>query len=92
LATAIVCGDRNRPLKHIQRARIILFSAERLPVLEVAARAEISRRAVWRWQLRYAEQGVDELLRDKTCKPDPAFAAKVEDVVGLCTWIRPVMP
>ncbi|MCF8479123.1 MAG: IS630 family transposase [Rhodospirillum sp.] len=65
-------GDRNRPLKHIQRARIILFSAERLPVLEVAARAEISRPAVWRWQLRYAEQGVDGLLRDKTRKPGRA--------------------
>lgn len=65
-------GDRNRPLKHIQRAKIVLFSADRLPVLEVAARAAVSRPAVWRWQLRYAEQGVDGLLRDKTRKPGRA--------------------
>jgi transposase len=64
-----VTGDRNRPLKHICRAQIILFSAERLAVLEVARRAGASRPAVWRWQQRYAEQGVDGLLRDKTRKP-----------------------
>jgi transposase len=45
----------------VQRAQIILCSAERLPVLEVARRVGISRPAVWRWQARYAEQGVDEL-------------------------------
>ncbi|HTV69182.1 MAG TPA: IS630 family transposase, partial [Rhizobiaceae bacterium] len=38
-----IVSDRNRPLKHVQRARIILFSAERLPVLEVARRAGASR-------------------------------------------------
>jgi len=37
---------------------------------------------VWRWQVRYAEQGVDGLLRDKTRKPgkaplSPATIAKV---------------
>jgi len=69
--TAIV-GDRNRPLKHVQRAKIILLSSDRLPVLEVARRAEVSRPAVWRWQLRYAEQGVEGLLRDKTRKPGRA--------------------
>jgi len=67
-----VLGDRNRPLKHVQRANIVLLSAERLPVLEVAHRAGVSRPAVWRWQARYAEQGVDGLLRDKTRKPGRA--------------------
>src|SRR3977135_4270055 len=66
---AAIGGDRSLPLKHVQRARIVLFSAERLPVLEVARRAGVSRPAVWRWQLRYAEEGVDGLLRDKTRKP-----------------------
>src|SRR5687768_14989933 len=69
---AAVVEDRNCPLKHVQRARIVLLSAERLPVLEVARRAEVSRPAVWRWQLRYAEQGVDGLLRDKTRRPGKA--------------------
>jgi transposase len=66
---AAIIGDRNAPQKHIQRATIILLSAERLPVLEVARRAGISRPAVWRWQQRLAEEGVDGLLRDKTRKP-----------------------
>jgi transposase len=79
---AAVAGDRNSPQKHVQRARIILFSAERLPVLTVARQAFVSRPAVWRWQQRYAEQGADGLLRDKTRKPGksplpPETVAKV---------------
>jgi len=79
---AAILGDRSRPLKHVQRARIVLLSAERLPVLEVARRAGVSRPAVWRWQQRYGEEGVDGLLRDKTRPPGksplpPATIAKV---------------
>ena len=66
---AAIAGDRSRPLKHVQRARIVLFSADRLPVAEVARRAGVSRPAVWRWQRRYGEQGVDGLLRDKSRPP-----------------------
>ncbi|MFX8489321.1 helix-turn-helix domain-containing protein, partial [Acinetobacter baumannii] len=50
---AAILTERNRPLKHVQRANIILLSAERLPVLEVARQAGVSRPAVWRWQVRY---------------------------------------
>ena len=64
-----IVGDRNRLLKHVQRARIVLLSADRLPVLQVAVRAGVSRPAVWRWQRRYAEAGVDGLLCDKTRPP-----------------------
>ena len=69
---AAILADRNRPQKHAQRAKIVLLSGERLPVLEVARRADVSRPAVWRWQVRYSEQGVDGLLRDKTRKPGRA--------------------
>src|ERR1041385_1385749 len=69
---AAIVGDRSRPLKHVQRARIVLHSADRLPVLEVARRATVSRPAVWRWQRRYAEEGMDGLLRDKTRPPGRA--------------------
>ncbi len=80
-----VTGERNRLLKHTQRANIILLSAERLPVLEVARRAGVSRPAVWRWQQRYAEQGVEGLLRDKTRKPGrtPLATAMVAKVLAL---------
>jgi transposase len=77
-----ILGDRRRPLKHVQRARIVVLSAERLAVLEIARRAGVSRPAVWRWQQRYGEEGVDGLLRDKTRPPGtpptpPATVARV---------------
>ncbi len=67
-----VAADRNRRQKHIQRARIILLSADRLPVAEVARQVGVSRPAVWRWQVRYALAGVEGLLRDRTCPPGRA--------------------
>jgi hypothetical protein len=48
LRLAAIVGDRNRPQKHVQRARIVLLSAERLPVLAVARQIGASRPAVWR--------------------------------------------
>src|SRR5918995_1299061 len=63
-----IVGDRNRAQKHVARARIILHSADRLNVAEVARRAGVGRPAVWRWQRRFAEAGVDGLLRDATRK------------------------
>jgi transposase len=82
--TAVI-GDRNRPQKHVQRARIVLLSAERLPVLTVAGQVGVSRPAVWRWQQRFAEAGVDGLLRDKTRKPGkaPLSAETVAKVLAL---------
>ena len=60
---AAIIGDRRRPLKHVQRARIVLLSADRLPALEVARRIGVSRPAVWRWQQRYGEEGIDGIAR-----------------------------
>jgi hypothetical protein len=82
---AAIAGDRSRPLKHVQRARIILHSADRLPVLEVARRAEVSRPAVWRWQRHYAEGGVKRLLREGSRKPGkpPVPLPVVAKVVAL---------
>ena len=69
LRLAAILGDRNRPQKHVQRARIVLLSADRLPVLAVARQTDASRPAVWRWQQRFADEGVEGLLRDKTRQP-----------------------
>ena len=68
----MITADRNRPHKHVQRARIVLLSADRLPVAEIAREAGVSRPAVWRWQTRYAEAGVDALLHDRTRPPGTA--------------------
>src|SRR6516165_6270292 len=59
-----IIGDRNQPRKHIERARLVLASAEREPAQRVAAGVGVSRPTVWRWQQRYAEVGVEGLLRD----------------------------
>jgi transposase len=82
---AAVVGDRNRPQKHVQRARIVLLSAARLSVLTVASQVGVSRPSVWRWQQRFAEAGVDGLLRDKTRKPGktPLLAETVAKVLAL---------
>lgn len=69
---ASIVADRNRSQKHIQRARIVLLSDEGLSVAEVARKAEVSRPAVWRWQMRYAQAGVEALLHDKTRPPGTA--------------------
>jgi len=82
---AAIVGDRNRAQKHVQRARIVLLSADRLSVLAVARQTDASRPAVWRWQQRFAEQGVDGLLHDKTRKPGkkPLPAATVAKILAL---------
>ena len=83
-----IVADRNRAFKYVQRAKIVLFSGERFPVLEVARRAGVSRPAVWRWQKRLPEVGVDGLLHDKTSKPrtSPIAPAIIARIVALtCT-------
>ena len=80
-----IVADRNARKKHVQRAEIVLLSAARLAVAEVARRAGVSRPAVWRWQRRFAEEGPAGLVRDKTRPPgtSPLSAAMVERVVAM---------
>jgi transposase len=82
---AAIVGDRSRPLKHVQRAKIVLHSADRLPAAEVARRSDVSRPAVWRWQRHYAEGGVERLLREGSRKPGkpPTPLSRVAKVVAL---------
>jgi len=82
---AAIIGDRSRPLKHLQRARIVLQSADRLPALEISRRAGVSRPAVWRWERHYAEKGVERLLHEGSRKPGkaPVTVATVAKVLAL---------
>jgi hypothetical protein len=74
----------------VERARIVLASAERKPAQRVAAHAGVSRPTVWRWQQRYAEAGVEGLLRDKTRKPGKApIAAEITARVVALTCTAP---
>ncbi len=83
-----IAADRNRQRKHVERAAVILASVGGGPVQQIAMQIGISRPMVWRWQQRFAEEGVDGLLRDKTRKPgkSPVAAETVARVVALtCT-------
>jgi len=63
--TALI-GDRNSRLKHVWRAEIVLLSADCIGTVEIMRRTGKSKTCLWRWQERFAEEGVDGLLRDKT--------------------------
>jgi transposase len=85
---AVIAADRNRPRKHVERARIVLASADRHSAQRVAQSIGVSRPTVWRWQQRFAESGVEGVLRDKTRKPGkaPLAAETTAQVVALtCT-------
>src|SRR5262245_59195791 len=85
---ATVAADRNRPGKHVERARIVLASADRQSAQRVAQTIGVSRPTVWRWQQRFAESGVEGLIRDKTRMPGktPIAAEATARVVALtCT-------
>ena len=61
-----IVADRNSPQKHVWRARIVLLTAAGFGTAAVMRTAGVSKTAVWRWQERFMEEGVDGLLRDKT--------------------------
>jgi hypothetical protein len=87
---AAIAADRNRPRKHVERARIVLASADRHAAQRVAQSIGVSRPTVWRWQQRFAESGVDGLLRDKTRKPaKPPIAAQTTARVVALTCSEP---
>lgn len=65
----VLVGDRNTSAKIVWRARIVLASADGESVKAIARLTGKSKPCVWRWQKRFAEEGVDGLLRDKTRPP-----------------------
>ena len=78
-----VVTDRNSPQKHVWRARIILLTAEGHGTAEIMRRTGKAKTAVWRWQERFMQEGVDGLLRDKT-RPSrvPALGLDVANSSG----------
>ena len=59
-------NDGNTPQKHVWRAEIVVLTADGVGTNEIMRRTGKSKTCVWRWQERFAEEGVDGLLRDKT--------------------------
>ncbi len=87
---AAIGADRKQPRKHVERAGIVLASADRQAVQQIAARLGVSRPTVWRWQQRFAEAGIAGLLRDKTRKPGKTpIAAEITARVVAMTCTEP---
>jgi Homeodomain-like domain len=85
---AAIVADCNRLRKHVERARSVLASADQGSAQRVAQNIGVSRPTVWRWQQRFAETGVEGLLRDKTRKTSktPIASETTARVVALtCT-------
>src|SRR6202140_18894 len=61
-----IVADRNSPQKHVWRAGIVLATADGLGTVAIMRHTAKSKTVVWRWQERFAQEGVDGLLRDKT--------------------------
>jgi transposase len=62
-------ADRNTPAKVVWRAQIVLATADGESVKAICRLTGKSKPCVWRWQARYAEEGVEGLKRDKTRPP-----------------------
>ena len=86
-----VMANRNSPQKHVWRAHIVLLTAAGVGTMEIMRRTGQAKPTVWRWQARFAEAGVNGLLRDKTRPPDkaPLAAATIRQVVTQTTTERP---
>ena len=80
-----IVADRNRPQKHVWRARIILLTADGVGTTGIERQTGKDKTCVWRWQERFMREGVDGLLRDKTRRPGkpPLATTVIERVVAL---------
>ena len=77
--------DRNTLQKHVWRSRIVLLSADGHGTHAIMREAGVAKTAVWRWQERFMQEGVEGLLHDKTRPPGiaPLDADIIEQVVAL---------
>jgi transposase len=87
---AAIAVDRNSPQKHAWRARIVLLTGEGCGTAEIMREAGVAKTAVWRWQERFMQEGVDGLLRDKT-RPSriPPLAPEIAERVVALTMEPP---
>ena len=82
--------DRDTAQKQVWRAEIVLLSADGLGTVAIMRRTGKSKTCVWRRQERFAEEGCEGLLRDKTRPPRiPPLGADVARRVGALTLADP---
>ena len=78
-----IVADRNCRQKHVERGRIVLLTSDGVGTLSIMRQVGCAKATVWRWQERFATEGVAGLLRDKSRPPGktPLPKAVVERVV-----------
>src|SRR5471030_1900670 len=77
--------DRNAAQKHVWRDEIVLLSAGGAGTNAIMRQTGKSKTCVWRWQERFATEGFEGLLRDKTrpSRIKPLGAEVAEHIVAL---------
>ena len=88
---AAVVADRNRPQKHVWRARIVLLSSDGAGTMAIMRAVGKGKTVVWRWQERFMREGVAGLTRDKTrpARIAPLPAETVDRVIELTNQTPP---
>jgi transposase len=78
-----IVADRNCRQKHVERVRIVLLTSDGVGTLSIMRQVGCAKATVWRWQERFATEGVAGLLRDKSRPPGktPLPQAVVKRVV-----------
>jgi hypothetical protein len=86
-----IAADRNRPQKHVWRAKIIFLTHAGHGTAEIMRRTGKAKTCVWRWQERFMRKGVDGLLKDKTrpSRKPPLPKDTVARVIELTLGPRP---
>ena len=92
-ALQTVVANRNSPQKHAWRAKIVLLSADRYGTAEIMRRTGKAKTVIWRWQERFAAEGIAGLWRDKT-RPSriPPLGPEVAERVVTLTMAAPPPP
>ncbi len=84
-----ILGNRNAPQKHVWRAEIVLLSAGGLGTAAIIGRTGKSKTCVWRWQERFAAEGVDGLLRASGGKVSRPLIGSARPSPTCSAWIWP---
>ena len=74
-----IVDDRNSLQKHVWRARIVLATADGVGTVEIMRTARVSKTAVWRWQARFMDEGVEACCATRPGRP----------VRPACRWMWP---
>ncbi len=75
-----IVRDRNRPQKHVWRARIILLTADGLGTNGIVCATAKDKTVVWRWQERFMRKGMAALTLDAYVASYAAFALHAREV------------